>query len=83
MDAHPQEALAAVAGTEQGLDKLNMLQRRQQLDEQSVLSALRQCDGHRKLAATQLGVSERTLYRYINKLRENIPAVVREGQDLA
>jgi len=47
-----------------------MLQRRQHLDKESVVAALRQCHGHRKLAAAQLGVSERTLYRYINKIRK-------------
>lgn len=51
-------------------DQLNLLQRRQHLDKESVVAALRQCHGHRKLAALQLGVSERTLYRYINKIRK-------------
>lgn len=50
-------------------DNLSIMVRRQRLDEQTVLRALQQCDGHRKQAAEQLGVSERTLYRYLNKLR--------------
>ncbi len=47
-----------------------LIRRRRRLDEESVLEALRIHDGHRGRAARALGVSERTLYRYIRRLRE-------------
>ncbi|MFU8837392.1 MAG: sigma-54 interaction domain-containing protein [Thiohalomonadaceae bacterium] len=40
------------------------------LDHESVLHALQQSDGHRADAAKLLGVSERTLYRYVQRMRE-------------
>jgi two-component system response regulator AtoC len=51
------------------LEQRMLLHRREHLDEESVLQALRQHNGHRKAAASMLGVSERTLYRYMKKLR--------------
>ncbi len=39
------------------------------LTEQDVIRALQETGGHRAQAAEKLGVSERTLYRYIRKLR--------------
>ena len=69
MDTASSEGMSASTELAAGLDKMNMIQRRWQLDEHNVLNALRQCDGHRKQAAAQLGVSERTLYRYIKKLQ--------------
>ncbi|RMG29905.1 MAG: sigma-54-dependent Fis family transcriptional regulator, partial [Gammaproteobacteria bacterium] len=39
------------------------------LTEQDVIRALQETGGHRAQAAERLGVSERTLYRYIRKLR--------------
>ncbi len=47
----------------------HLIQRRGRLTEQMVLDALRQCDGHRARAAQRLHVSERTLYRYIKRMR--------------
>ena len=35
-----------------------------------ILDALRQCNGNRSDAANMLGVSERTIYRYVKKLRD-------------
>ena len=35
-----------------------------------ILNALKQCNGNRSLAASMLGVSERTIYRYVKKLRD-------------
>ncbi len=39
------------------------------LTEQEVMAALVACNGHRGEAARRLGVSERTLYRYVSRLR--------------
>jgi len=41
------------------------------LTDEQVIGALEHCNGHRARAAHQLGVSERTLYRYVQKLRTN------------
>jgi len=49
------------------LDKL--LNRRGRLTETLVLQALQQTQGHRAQAAQLLGVCERTLYRYIHRIR--------------
>ncbi len=50
----------------------NLLQRRHgRLTEEAVMRALVQSNGHRAEAAQLLGVSERTLYRYVQRLREN------------
>jgi len=38
-------------------------------DKDRILGALRQCNGNRSRAADLLGVSERTIYRYVKKLR--------------
>jgi len=46
-----------------------LVHRRDSLDEEAVMHALRKHGGHRKAAAQMLGVSERTLYRYMQKLR--------------
>ncbi|MDH5784408.1 MAG: sigma-54-dependent Fis family transcriptional regulator [Chromatiales bacterium] len=47
-----------------------LLRRRHgRLSEEAVLRALEQCEGHRANAAMLLGVSERTLYRYVKRLR--------------
>ncbi len=48
----------------------NLLRRRHgRLSEEAVMRALEQTDGHRANAAQLLGVSERTLYRYVQRLR--------------
>ncbi len=43
---------------------------RRDLEEGAVLAALDRCAGHRRKAAQILGVSERTLYRYVERLRK-------------
>jgi PAS domain S-box-containing protein len=49
----------------------NLLRRRHgRLNEEAVMQALQQTDGHRASAAQLLGVSERTLYRYVQRLRQ-------------
>ncbi|MFA5627916.1 MAG: sigma 54-interacting transcriptional regulator [Thiohalomonadaceae bacterium] len=46
------------------------LQRRHgRLSDDEVMYALESCDGHRARAAQRLGVSERTLYRYVERMR--------------
>jgi transcriptional regulator with GAF, ATPase, and Fis domain len=61
MSVHP----AVTAGNN------NLLRRRHgRLNEEAVIHALEQTDGHRADAAQLLGVSERTLYRYVQRLRE-------------
>jgi DNA-binding NtrC family response regulator len=35
------------------------------------MHALETCEGHRARAAQRLGVSERTLYRYVERMRGN------------
>jgi DNA-binding NtrC family response regulator len=42
--------------------------RRGRLDPGRIRAALAACDGHRGEAARRLGVSERTLYRYLRRL---------------
>ena len=46
-----------------------LITRRNRLDDVTVVAALKKFDGHRKNAADHLGVSERTLYRYMKQLR--------------
>ena len=57
---------------QQELLSRRLVSRRNSVDEVSVLQALRQHNGHRKAAAQMLGISERTLYRHMKKLRDQI-----------
>lgn len=43
--------------------------KRAQLDAEQILDALNKTNGHRKHAAEILGVSERTLYRYVQQIK--------------
>ena len=52
---------------EDGRERL--ITRNSRLREPDVVAALQECDGHRGCAAQKLGVSERTLYRYLRKIR--------------
>ncbi len=48
----------------------HLVRRRGRLTDETVLQALQQCHGHRSRAAQLLGVSERTLYRHIQRMRD-------------
>jgi two-component system response regulator AtoC len=48
-----------------------LISRRGRLTDEAVLAALKECGGHRAQAANRLGVSERTVYRYMQRLRRN------------
>jgi transcriptional regulator with PAS, ATPase and Fis domain len=50
-----------------------LLSKRQRLTDDVVMEVLGRHNGHRGSAAQELGVSERTLYRHIRKLREAYP----------
>lgn len=43
---------------------------RNRLSTERILAVLQACDGHRSEAARQLGISERTLYRHLQKIPE-------------
>ncbi|MCW8828714.1 MAG: sigma 54-interacting transcriptional regulator [Gammaproteobacteria bacterium] len=72
--ASAEESVKEASGctAQRGGEQFNNLIRRRngRLNETAVLRALEQCEGHRARAAQQLGVSERTLYRYVQRLRE-------------
>ncbi len=57
----------------QGLNDLSppppLIRRRGRLRNEDVMTALSEANGHRAKAAHMLGISERTLYRHIQKLR--------------
>ena len=56
--------------SQRGGGKQYLNRRHGRLTEEAVLQALERFNGHRARAARELGVSERTLYRYVQKLRE-------------
>ncbi len=51
-----------------------LIRRRSRLSNENIIAALSEASGHRAKAAHMLGISERTLYRHIQKLRhtENV-----------
>ncbi|MFW2439200.1 MAG: sigma 54-interacting transcriptional regulator, partial [Arenicellales bacterium] len=54
-------------------DSLTYLSRSQgKHDKDRILNALKLCNGNRSRAAEMLSVSERTIYRYVKKLRDEI-----------
>lgn len=59
----------AVRAEEHAADGL--IVRRGRLNNDRVLDALSQTNGHRARAAALLGVSERTLYRYVGRMKQN------------
>ncbi len=68
-DAMAPEPLQAQSG--EGVERL--ITRNSRLREPEVVAALQECQGHRGCAAQKLGVSERTLYRYLRKIRQHSP----------
>jgi transcriptional regulator with PAS, ATPase and Fis domain len=58
------------AGLHQEIDQRMLVRRREQIDCDILLRVLREQHGHRKATAEALGISERTLYRHMKKLRE-------------
>lgn len=65
----PSAERPGAAGMASGIPPGYLVQRRGRLTDAHVLDALEKTRGHRASAAQLLGVSERTLYRYIRKLR--------------
>jgi len=59
-------------GRHRGSDQHILVRRRDQIDSEVMLQVLREHRGHRKAAAEALGISERTLYRHMKKLRDQI-----------
>lgn len=49
-----------------------LLCKKERLTDRRVVDALQRSNGHRSKAAAQLGVSERTLYRHVRRLRQQI-----------
>jgi two-component system response regulator AtoC len=43
------------------------------LSDEEILQALEKCSGHRSRTAEELGISERTLYRHVKRLRSKYP----------
>jgi len=63
-------AISAVNDVMTNNENISLMNRRNALDTASVIEVLQQTEGHRKRAAEILGVSERTLYRFMRKIRE-------------
>lgn len=62
------------AGKESSLTSQKLIERRNgRLSLNDILNALEKANGHRADAARMLGISERTLYRYVQKLRDTWP----------
>lgn len=62
------------AGKESSLTSQKLIERRNgRLNLNDILNALEKSNGHRADAARMLGISERTLYRYVQKLRDTWP----------
>lgn len=73
MDDMQENACSDVtASTQQHLAPASMglITRRNRLDDETIIVALQRFSGHRKQAAEFLGVSERTLYRHMQRLRK-------------
>jgi transcriptional regulator with GAF, ATPase, and Fis domain len=62
------------AGKESALTSQKLIERRNgRLSLNDILNALEKSNGHRADAARMLGISERTLYRYVQRLRDTWP----------
>ncbi len=73
IDAKSEVVVRAPDSDELARDDSYLLSKGQQrLDRNQILNALRTCNGNRVRAATMLGVSERTMYRYVRKMREEM-----------
>ena len=73
IDAKSEVVVRAPDSEELARDDSYLLSKGQQrLDRNQILNALRTCNGNRVRAATMLGVSERTMYRYVRKMREEM-----------
>jgi len=70
---YPAAPVEPAAPLESETDARLLVRRNGRLSEEAVLKALEAAGGHRARAAEQLGVSERTLYRYVKRLRETAP----------
>ena len=51
----------------------NIIRRKGRLSDNDIISALHQTNGHRAKAAYMLDISERTLYRHMQRLRNKLP----------
>ncbi|MDH5572080.1 MAG: sigma-54-dependent Fis family transcriptional regulator [Gammaproteobacteria bacterium] len=50
-----------------------IIQRKGRLKDNDIIAALQETHGHRSKAAYMLGISERTLYRHMQRLRDKLP----------
>lgn len=69
-----EDELSGKAG-KQGMNNLaslpSLIRRRGRLNDEDIITALSESNGHRAKAAHMLGISERTLYRHIQKLQRS------------
>jgi len=73
-DDNPEPALTG-GQISSAVSPVRILSRRHgRLNDEAVIRALELARGHRARAAEILGVSERTLYRYINRLKKESDA---------
>lgn len=73
IDAKSEVVVRAPEPLESEIDDSILLSKGQQrLDRKQILNALRTCNGNRLRAASMLGVSERTMYRYVRRMREEM-----------
>ncbi len=71
-DSHPEPSLSTKELPSDAPSPVKILSRRHgRLNEEAVIKALELARGHRARAAELLGVSERTLYRYIQRLKQD------------
>ncbi|HEB56959.1 MAG TPA: PAS domain-containing protein [Gammaproteobacteria bacterium] len=70
-----EDDLSNNAGGKPGMNNLAppppLIRRRSRFTDKDIITALSEAGGHRAKAAHMLGISERTLYRHIQKLRQS------------